>query len=92
MNVLYFGLVFQVDFPPFCDFPANLFVQSFSRTLRVMDVRAENRGRPQQKVRFSAGPSDGEKLFDPRASGRRGQERPWEIRTKKFMFMLLFLP
>ena len=35
---------------------ANVFVQSFSRTLRVMDVRAENRGRPHQKVRFSAAP------------------------------------
>ena len=32
----------------------TFFVQSFSRTLRVMDVRAENRGRPHQKVRFSA--------------------------------------
>ena len=29
----------------------TLFVQSFSTTLRVMDVRAENRGRPHQKVR-----------------------------------------
>ena len=32
------------------------FVQSFSTTLRVMDVRAENRGHPHQKVRFSAAP------------------------------------
>ena len=30
------------------------FVQSFSRTLQVMDVCAENRGCPHQKVRFSA--------------------------------------
>ena len=57
-----------------------------------MDVRAENRGRPQQKVRFFCGPGDGEKLFDPRASGRKGQECPREIQTKKFMFMLFFLP
>ena len=57
-----------------------------------MDVRAENRVRPQHKVRFSAAPVDGEKLFDPRASGRKGQECPREIRTKKFMFMLFFLP
>ena len=31
-------------------------VQNFSRTLRVMDVRAENRGRPHQKLRFFAAP------------------------------------
>ena len=41
---------------------------------------------------FFCGPGDGEKLFDPRASGRKGQERPQEIRTEKFMFMLFFLP
>ena len=57
-----------------------------------MDVRAENRGRPLQKVRFPAAPVGGEKLFDPWASGRKGQECPQEIRTKKFMFMLFFLP
>ena len=42
----------------------TFFAQSFSTTLRVMDVRAENRGRPHQKVRFP------EKLFDPWAFGR----------------------
>ena len=61
-----------------------------------MDVRTKNRGRPHQKVRFPAGrgcgPGGGEKLFDPWASGRKGQECPREIRTKKFMFMLFFLP
>ena len=30
-----------------------------------MDVRAENRGLPHQKVRFFLRPGDGEKLFDP---------------------------
>ena len=56
-------------------------------------------GRPRRKLRtsapksaFSCGPGDGEKLFDPRASGRKGQERPQEIQTKKFMFMLFFPP
>ena len=39
-------------------------VQNFSTTLRVMDVRAENRGRPHQKMRFLR-PGCGEKLFDP---------------------------
>ena len=71
---------------------ANSFVQIFPRTLRVMDVRAENRGRPHQKVRFFCGLGDGEKLFDPGASGRKGQKCPWEIRTEKFMFMLFLLP
>ena len=51
---------------------------------------AENHGRPRLKVRFPAGPGGWEKLFDPWASGRKGQERPREIRTKNFMFMLLF--
>ena len=56
-------------------------------------------GRPRRKTWTSApksvffcGPSDGEKLFDPGASGRKGQECPREIRTQKFMFMLFFLP
>ena len=44
------------------------------------------------KSAFSCGPGGGEKLFDPGASGRKGQECPREIRTKMFMFMLLFLP
>ena len=56
-------------------------------------------GRPRRKLRtsapksaFSCGPGGGEKLFDPWASGRKGQECPREIRTKKFMFMLFFFP
>ena len=56
-------------------------------------------GRPRRKSwtsapksAFSCGPGGGEKLFDPGASGRKGQECPREIRTKKFMFMLFFLP
>ena len=56
-------------------------------------------GRPRRKSwasapkdEFFCGPGDGEKLFDPRASGRKGQECPREIQTKKFMFMLFFFP
>ena len=56
-------------------------------------------GRPRQKSWTSApksaffcGPGDGEKLFDPGSSRRKGQECPREIRTKKFMFMLFLLP
>ena len=55
-------------------------------------------GRPHQKSWtsapksvFSCGPGGGEKLFDSWATGRKGQECPQEIRTKKFMFMLIFL-
>ena len=58
----------------------------------VMDVRAENRGRPHQEVRFPAAPVVGRNFFDSWASGRKGQECPQKIRTKKFMFMLLCLP
>ena len=47
----------------------TFFVQSFSKTLRVMDVRAENRGRPQQKVRFSAAPVTGRNFL---TQGRPG--------------------
>ena len=39
--------------------------QSFSRTLRVMDVRAENRGRPHQKVHFPAAPLVGRNFLTP---------------------------
>ena len=66
--------------------------QSSSRTLRVMDVRAENCGRPHQKVRFPAAPVTGRNVLTPRASGRKGQERLQEVWTRKFMFMLFFFP
>ena len=56
-------------------------------------------GRPHQKSwtsapksAFSCGPGGGEKLVDPWASGRKGQECPQEIRTKKLIFMLILLP
>ena len=42
------------------------------------------------KSGFSCGPADGEKLFDPWASRRKGRECPHEMRTKKFMFMFVF--
>ena len=70
----------------------TLFAQSFSRTLRVMDVRAENHGRPQQTVRFPATPVMGRNLLDPWASGRKGQECPQENRTEKFICMVYFFP
>ena len=54
-------------------------------------------GRPRRKSwtsapknAFSCGPGGGEKLFDPWASGRKGQECPREIRTKKFICLCCF--
>ena len=47
------------------------FVQSFSTTLRVMDVRTENRGRPHQKVCFPAAPVVGRDFLTPEHSGVR---------------------
>ena len=69
---------------------ANLFLYkvfrrpfgSWTSAPKIVDVRT--------KSAFSCGPGGGEKLFDPWASGRKGQECPREIRTKKFMFMLFF--
>ena len=61
--------------------------QSFSRTLRVMDVQTKNRAFPHQKNVFLR-PWWWRDTFDPRASGRKGQECQQEIRTKMFKFML----
>ena len=49
----------------------TFFVQSFSKTLRVMDVRAKNRGRPHQKVRFSAAPVMGRNFLTQGRPGAR---------------------
>ena len=47
---------------------------------------------PAPKSAFPCGPGGGEKLLDPWASGRKGQECLREIRINKFVFMLFFLP
>ena len=49
----------------------TFFVQSFSTTLRVMDVRTENRGRPHQKVHFPAAPVVGRNFLTPGHPGVR---------------------
>ena len=49
----------------------TFFVQSFSTTLRVTDVRAENRGRPQQKALFPAAPVVGRNFLTPGHPGVR---------------------
>ena len=60
---------------------------SWTSAPKIMDVHTE------KCVFFFCGPGSGEKLFDPWASGRKGQECPQEhFWTKKFMFMLLLLP
>ena len=58
---------------------------SWTSAPKIVDVR------PHQKVPFFCGIGDGEKLFDLRASGRKGQECAQEIRAQKFMFTLFFL-
>ena len=49
----------------------TFFVHSFPTTLRVMDVRAENHGRPHQKVRFPAAPLVGRNFLTPGHPGVR---------------------
>ena len=53
---------------------------------------AKNCERPHQIVCFPAAPVLGKNFLSLgiRVSGRKGQECPQEIRTKKIMFMLLF--
>ena len=46
-------------------------VQSFSTTLRVMDVRAKNNGRPHQKMRFPAAQVVGRNFLTPGHPGVR---------------------
>ena len=59
----------------------------FPSLIRVMDVRAENGGRPHRKVRFPATPVMGRHFLTP-GYPCEGSGMSW---TGKFMFML-FLP
>ena len=61
---------------------ANVFAQSLSQALRVMDVSAGISWTSAPKSAFSCGPGGWEKLFDPWASRRKGQECLQEIRAK----------
>ena len=67
-------------------------VQSFSRALRVMGVRAENRGRPHPKSALSCGPGDGRNFLNPGHPSVRVRNVCRKFRPQKFMFMLCFLP
>ena len=69
----------------------TLFVQRFWTTLRVMDVRAENRGRLHQKVLFPAAPVVGRNFLTPghpgvRVRNVRGKSGP------KCLCLCCFLP
>ena len=74
----------------------TFFVQSFSKTLRVMDVRAENRGRPHQRVRFSAAPVMGRNFLTQghpgvRVRNVRGKSGPKSLCLCCFSFLRFFL-
>ena len=70
----------------------TFFLQSFSRTLRVMDVRAKKSWTSAPRNAFFCGQGDGEKLFDPGASGRKGQECPRKIGPKSLCLCCFFFP
>ena len=56
--------------------------QRFAMTLRVMDVRAKNRGRLHQKMGFPAAPVMGRNFLIPAHPGVRVRNIQLEIRTK----------
>ena len=70
----------------------TFFVQSFSTTLRVMDVRAENRGRPHQKVRFPAAPVVGRNFLTPGHSGVRVRNVRRKSGPKSLCLCCFFFP
>ena len=70
----------------------TFFVQSFSTTLRVMDVRAENRRRPHQKVRFPAAPVVGRNFLTPEHPGVRVGNVRGKSGPKSLCFCCFFFP
>ena len=70
----------------------TFFVQSFSTTLRVMDVRAENRGRPHQKVRFPAAPVVGRNFLTPGHPGVRVRNVRAKSGPKSLCLCCFFFP
>ena len=70
----------------------TFFVQSSSATLRVMDVRAENRGRPDQKVRFPATPVVGRNFLTPGRSGVRVRNVRGKSGPKSLCLCCFFFP
>ena len=70
---------------------ANFSVQSFSRTLRVMDVRAETRGRPHQKVHVPAARVMGRNSLTPGHPSMRVRNVCRKLGQKRFC-LCGFLP
>ena len=71
---------------------ANFFVQSFSKTLRAMDVRAKNRGRPHQKMRFSAAPVMGRNFLTQGRPGVRVRNVRGKSGPKSLCLCCFFFP
>ena len=67
-------------------------VQSFSTTLRVMDVRTENRGRPHRKVRFPAAPLVGRNFLTPGHPGVRVRNVRGKSGPKSLCLCCFFFP
>ena len=70
----------------------TFFGQSFSKTLRVMDVRAKNRGRPHQKVRFSAAPVMGRNFLTQGRPGVRVRNVRGKSGPKSLWLCCFFFP
>ena len=70
----------------------TFFVQSFSKTLRVMDVRAKNRGRPHQKMRFSAAPVMGRNFLTQGRPGVRVRNVRGKFGPKSLCLCCFFFP
>ena len=66
------------------------FVQSFSTTLRVMDVRAENRRRPPPKVGFPAAPVMGRNFLTPGNPGVRVRNVRGKSGPKSLCYYVVF--
>ena len=70
----------------------TFFGQSFSRTLRVMDVRTKNRGRPHRKVRFPAAPVAGRNFLTPGHPGVRVRNVRRKFGPKSLCLYCFFFP
>ena len=66
--------------------------QSFSRTLRVMDVRTKNRGRPHREVRFPAAPLVGRNFLTPGHPGVRVRNVRRKFGPKSLCLCCFFFP
>ena len=70
----------------------TFFVQSFSTTLQVMDVRTENRGRLHQNVRFSAAPVVGRNFLTLGHPGVRVRNVRGKSGPKSLCLCCFFVP